>query len=114
MKKNKTNEENMFQKYDDLFAEQDEKYDTNNTSRYAKKKNVRSEDVEYQRYEPKKDKPVDQNKRLIAIVVSSFIIFGFTMFMMMNSATLREVPFFVIIGGFALLSSFFRSTKRKK
>jgi len=114
MKKNKVNEENMFQKYDDLFAEQDKQYDTNNTNRYAKKKNVRSEDVEYQRYEPKKDEPEDKNKRLIAIAVSSFIIFGFVIYMMTSSATLREVPFFVIIGGFALISSFFRSTKRKK
>jgi len=114
MKKNKINEENMFEKYDDLFAEQDKQYDTNNTNRYAKKKSVRSEDVEYQRYVPKKDSPVDKNKRLVAIGITSFFVFGIAMFMLTNSASLREVPFFVIIGGFALISSFFRSTKRKK
>ncbi|PKK96205.1 MAG: hypothetical protein CVV58_07585 [Tenericutes bacterium HGW-Tenericutes-3] len=113
MKKNEVNEENMFQKYDDLFADQDKKYDKNNTDRYAKKKNVRSEDVDYQRYVKKEKEPQTVNKNMFIVGVIVVLMFGFMIFAITNIEVLKEIPSMAIIGGLAIISTFFRKNKRK-
>ncbi len=113
MKKKETNEENMFQKYDDLFDQQDRKYDTNNSSRYAKKKNTRSEDVEYQRYEPKKTESTKVNKNIAYLLI--FVLLAVSLFTVgiIDLGFLREIPTFVIIGVIAVVASAFRKNKKK-
>ncbi len=125
MKNNPNEEKNMFQKYDDLFDEQDKKYDKNNGDRYAKKKNVRSEDVEYQRYETKKEVPTEDqdffdkrqtaqdknNKSVISAIISIFVLIGVLtafMFLIRSSTT---IPWFIV---FIAIGSVVSLLKRRK
>jgi len=125
--KNKPNEEkNMFQKYDDLFDEQDQKYDKNNGNRYAKKTNVKSDDVEYQRYEQRQDAPVEDqdffdkrqvaqnknNKKNVLSFLSIFISFGIMYAIYRSFGSTTSIPWvFLIIMFFSIISVFARIKK---
>jgi len=125
--KNKPNEEkNMFQKYDDLFVEQDQKYDKNNGNRYAKKTNVKSDDVEYQRYEQRQDAPVEDqdffdkrqvaqnknNKKNVLSFLSIFISFGIMYAIYRSFGSTTSIPWvFLIIMFFSIISVFARIKK---
>ncbi|MBU1093416.1 MAG: hypothetical protein KKH01_03025 [Firmicutes bacterium] len=116
----------MFQKYDDLFDEQDQKYDKNNGNRYAKKTNVKSDDVEYQRYEQRQDAPVEDqdffdkrqvaqnknNKKNVLSFLSIFISFGIMYAIYRSFGSTTSIPWvFLIIMFFSIISVFARIKK---
>ncbi len=106
-------EKNLYQKYDDLFDEQDKKYDQNNHDRYATKKNVRSEDVEYQRYEPKKDSSRDVSKMVYIAIAVFTLSFGLIIYGVTNVGSITKIPTYVIFGIVAVVFSIIKKKKRK-
>lgn len=100
--KNKPNEEkNIFQKYDDLFVEQDRKYDKNNTDRYKTNKKVSVPQDDQAFFDKKQTDQTKNNKNAVIAVISVFVLVGFVGFFLYSTRLGITIPWFfmfIVVG----------------
>lgn len=99
--KNIPNEEkNIYQKYDDLFAEQDKKYDKNNGDRYkAKKISVPQDDQAF--FDKREISQKRNNKNAFNAAIGIFVFMGFFGFFLFSTRLGLTIPWvfmFIVVG----------------
>ncbi|MCF7930157.1 MAG: hypothetical protein K9L02_01450 [Acholeplasmataceae bacterium] len=113
MKNNEKKEVNIFQKYDDLFVEQDKKYDKNNKDRYQTNKKVSVPQDDQAFFDKKQTAQKNNNINAVVAVTGFFVMIGFIGFFLYATRLGITIPWFFMFIVVGVVMSVIKKAKKK-